>query len=290
MTDRNPCPQCERPTPEDAFVCRTCVDEMRRQVLNVAFLMTHADEKRARRGTNWKTGTVRRSPETPLPFDPRVTDALNPFVNVLITTARMIEDETGDEWPGEELRLALWIRERAAWASKQEWASHLVREIRHGHDRVVRVFDIPPEEYAIGVCGAEREDGTTCPEELSAPAKEGAHRCPRCAHEHDVGARRKAMLDKAEDLLFTPDEAARALRLTEYDVDARLVRAVVRHFGIQPRRAKMTTDIKGRPRSVDTYPLGEIREGIHAMEGDTEVRKSVRRIMRGKPSTSDVAV
>lgn len=280
------CPECERPLAEDAFVCRHCIDEARRQILNVAFLMTHADDKRARRGTTWKFGTIGRSPVTPLPFDPRVTEVLAPFVNVLTTTARMIEDETGDTWPVSEVQLALWVRERAMWASRQQWAGHLVREIRHGHARVVRVFDIPPEQYAIGRCGYEREDGTVCTEELAAPAREGMHQCPKCSHTHDVGERRKQMLDQSESLLFTADEAARVLRLDEYDVDARTVRAIVRHFGIQPRQARLVTDIKGRSRSVDTYPLGEIREGIRAMHDDPEERRAVKRVIRGARAQS----
>ena len=77
-----------------------------------------------------------------------------------------------------------------------------------------------------------------------------------------------------------------ALRELAEQGGVQTVRAIVRHFGIQPRQARLITDIKGRSRSVDTYPLGEIREGIKAMHDDPEERRAVKRVIRGARARS----
>lgn len=281
MNEIHPCPECAHPLPQDAFVCRGCVDEARRQILNVAFFMTQADDKRARRSTTWKFGTVGRSPVDPLPFDPRVTGAIAPFVNALVTTARMAEDETGETWPASEIQLALWVRERALWASRQEWAVHFIREMRHGHARVVRAFDIPPDTYAIGKCLADLDDGSVCNEYLAAPAREGFHKCPKCGNQHDVAKRRAALLEQAASLTVTVQEAVRLLRLDGMSVDSRTLWAVVRHVPIQPAGDRPVRDIRGRTRQVSVYPLGKVREAVAALAGDREMQREVGRLKRG---------
>lgn len=281
MTNPHPCPECGKPLSPDAFVCKGCVSRARKQLLSIALLLPHADAKRARLGTNWKTGTVRRASETPLPFDPRVTETVQAFTNWLITTARIIEDQTGTAWPADEVALVLWVRERVQWCARQEWATDVTTATRHGHDRFCRVFDIPPEAYAIGQCGAEHEDGSVCKEYLAAPAREGIHKCPRCGQQHDVAKRRADLLEQAGDLHVTAQEATRLLRLDGMDVDTRTVRAVVRHVPIEAGGSRPLRDIKGRVRQVMVYPLGSIRDAVKVLAEDADMQREVSRIKRG---------
>lgn len=284
--EQHPCPECERPLPEDAFVCGHCITTAREQLTTMADLMVHADEKRARRGTNWRFGTIGRSPESPLPYDTRVTEALNAMMNRFTGWAREVEEQTGQTWPAGEVALVRWLEGQMRWTASQEWAGDAVREVRHAHDRIVRVFDIPPERHAIGRCNAEHEDGSICPEILAAPASDGWHACPRCGTQHDVGKRRSEMLSQAGDQLVTVHEAVRLLRLTGRNADQRLVRAVVRYVPIPDGGTRDTTDIKGRRRPVPVYPLGKISDALDEVEVDENKSREVRQIMRGASSVA----
>lgn len=290
MSETYPCPECGAALPPDAFVCRDCTGKARSQLLSIAFLLPHADAKRARLGTNWKDGTIGRAADTPLPFDPRVTETIGAFTNWLIGVARIIEDETGDAWPADHIALVLWVRERAKWAARQEWATDLVQGTRSAHERFSRVFDLPPETYAIGQCMAEHDDGRVCREFLAAAAREGFHVCPECGQQHDVAKRRAELLEQSGDLHVTADEAVRLLRLNGKDVDARTVRAVIRLVPIHEGGTKPLLDIKGRLRQVSAYRLGAISDAIDLLDHDEEMLREVRRIKRGGTPTRKATV
>lgn len=281
MSETQHCPECGGALPQDAYVCRTCVHDVRKSLLSIAFLLPHADAKRARLGTNWKDGTIGRAAETPLPFDPRVTDTIRAFTNWLTGIARIIEDHTNETWPAEPVQLVLWVRERAQWTAKQEWATDVTAGVKAAHDKFHHVFDIPPETYAIGQCMAEHDDGNVCREYLAAPAREGIHKCPKCGQQHDVMRRRAELIAQSGDLHVTADEATRLLRIDGKDVDVRTVRAVIRQVPIREGSKRPVRDIKGRVRQVSVYQLGAIRDAVNLLADDPDMRRAVNRIKRG---------
>lgn len=275
-----PCPACERPLPEDAFVCRECVAGARDQLRDIASFLAWADDKRARRGTTWRFGTIGRAPEKPLPFDPRVTEAVAPLTNWLIGWGRVIEEESGQVWPADVVALVLWLRERLPWIAGREWAHEFSEGVTKGHRRLVRIFDIPPDREAIGTCGAEH-DGIVCTEILAAEKGATYHPCPRCGAQHVVEDRRNELIEQAADLTVTTAEAVRLLRVDGQDVSRRLIQAVIRHVPIYAVGAREERDIKGRVRRVDVYPLGKIRDALDLYGSDEETRRAVKRQMRG---------
>jgi hypothetical protein len=138
-------------------------------------------------------------------------------------------------------------------------------------------MDSPPEKVALGPCN--RDLGAyRCPEVLSAPVGESAHRCPRCGWDHDVTERRQKLLRDADDLTVTVREAVRLLRVSGLDVDQRAAYACIRHFGIS---AVLTTRLPGVKRPVSVYRLGALRESVETMHSDPDARREVRRAMRG---------
>lgn len=284
------CPECGGALPQDAFVCRACIHDTRKQLLSIALLMPHADAKRARMGTNWKDGTIGRAADTPLPFDPRVTETIQGFTNWLIGIARIIEDHTGETWPADAVALVLWVRERAAWTSRQAWATDVTTGTKAAHAQFYRVFDIPPETYAIGQCMAEHEDGSLCREYLAAPAREGIHRCPKCGQQHDVIKRRAELIAQSSDLHVTADEATRLLRLDGMDIDVRTVRAVIKQVPIREGGTRPVRDIKGRERQVSAYRLGEIQDAVRLLAEDRDMQREVNRIKRGSSAQREPAV
>lgn len=277
MTDPYTCPECGKPTRGDTFVCHACTDHAKAQLLSIASLLPGADDKRARRGSNWRVGTVGRAPDKPLPFDPRVTDVIAPFIKWLTVTARIIEQHTNTTPPPTPIHLVLWVRQHAEWVAGQEWAQDLTTGVSQAHKKFEQVFDIPPDRFAIGKCNAEREDDSVCQEFLSAPAREGFLRCPKCGTQHDVTARRKELLAAAGDLHVTVAEAVKLIRLSGMNVDKRMLWAVIRLTPVPEGGTRVQVDIKGRRQRMSVYPLGAIQEALEILHHDDERMKEVKR-------------
>lgn len=284
MTDAN-CPRCDRQQAPDAFICKHCGDTIRAQLLNIAQLITGADEKRARVGSAWRHGTIGRSNERPLPYDPRVTDTIQPFTRWLAGWAKVIGEQRSATPPTSDMSTILWVREFVQWATMQEWAEDLAVGVERAHRRITALFDIPPDREAIGACGAVLDDdGNTCKEILAAVKGDSTHTCPKCKTTHDVKERRDHLLERSKELSVTVAEAVSLLRTTgEREATPRLVRAVIRFVPIQSTGQRTEVDRNGRRRPpVDTYPLGAIRDGMDIYKNDPAARKRIKREATGK--------
>ena len=278
--------RCSREINDDAYVCRVCVSEATKDLTEVAYFLHHVDEKRALYGSNWRHGTIGRSPETPLPYDPRVRKTLTPIRNALTTWARVHADEHPDHpTPPVELEpLAKWLSEFTEWVAGKPWSHDAFTQYQDAHAALRKLFDNPPDREAIGECGAVHDDGSVCTEVLAAEKGASTHSCPRCGAQHDVRERRNALIDQAADLTVTIAEAVKMLRTTDrHRVDARLIRALVRYVPINDSGTRPELDIKGRVQHASVYPLGAIRDAIDTFESDREVQREVKRVMNGRP-------
>ena len=279
--------RCSRIISDDAFVCRACAKEAHKDLTEVAYFLSHIDEKRARYTTNWRSGTIGRSPDKPLPYDPRVGRTLTPIRGTLTTWARLHADEHPDhaQPPTDLADIATWLAAYTEWDRGRDWSHEAFDHYQSAHADLKRLFDNPPDREAIGVCGAWVEvEGIErqCPEVLAAEAGATSHSCPKCGAVHDVAERRSGLIDAAKNFGVTTAEAVKLLRTTErHNVDARLVRALIRHAPIPSTGRRTERDIKGRVRHVDTYPLGAIRDALDLYETDRETTREVRRLIRG---------
>lgn len=287
------CDRCSRIINNDAYVCRECAAEATKDLTEAADFLQHIDEKRARITTNWRSGTVGRSPDVPLPYDPRVGKALGPIRNILTTWARIHQDEHPDhsEPPTDLTLLATWLVDFTEWDAGQPWAHDAFDQYQSVHESLKRLFDIPPDREAIGTCGQELEDGEPCPEVLAAEKGALHHDCPRCAYRHDVKARREAMLDEADDFTVTVAEAVRMLRTTDrHHVSARLIRALVRYVPILDKGQRAERDITGRVQHANMYALGAIRDALDIYDSDKERQREINRVMNGRPAKPEKRV
>ena len=276
--------RCSRIINDDAFVCRECAKGARKDLVEVAYFLAHVDEKRARYTTNWRHGTIGRSPEKPLPYDPRVGRVLSPIRNRLTTWARIHAEEHPDrEHPPTDLQaIAEWLADFTEWATGKPWAHDAFDQYQASHDDLKRLFDNPPDQEAIGICSAWVDDETQCPEVLAADKGATTHTCPKCGHVHDVKKRREVLLDAADDFTVTVTESVKMLRTTDrHNVEPRLIRALIRYVPILDSGTRPERDIKGRTRHVNVYPLGAIRDALDIYENDPGQQREINRIVRG---------
>lgn len=276
--------RCTRIMTDDAFVCRECARQAHKDLTQAAEFLQWVDEKRARVTSNWNNGTIGRSPDTPLPYDPRVGETLTPIRNTLTTWARthQAEHPDHDHPPATLSALAQWLSEFTEWAAGKPWAHDAFDQYQAARLSLEKLFDIPADREAIGECSAQIDDDHQCAEILAAEKGATSHKCPKCGTIHDVKERREVMLGYAAELGVTVNESVRLLRTTDRtNVDPRTIRAIIRQVPIYSSGARTELDIKGRRRKVDVYPLGAIRDALDTFDTDRETQKAVRRIVRG---------
>ena len=84
----------------------------------------------------------------------------------------------------------------------------LADQIHDAISQARRAVDRPADRIYLGQCYFE-EEGVTCYEELYAIAGASSVTCKVCSMTHPVAERRAWLLQRAEDMLFTPAEAAK---------------------------------------------------------------------------------
>jgi hypothetical protein len=261
-------------------VCHECTRTTRRSLHDIIELVAYADDKRARFGSSWRTGTIGRSAgEQPLPYDPRVTAVLEACLRALRDVAIATAGSP------ERIRKSSDPRAVAAWLAVN---IHVVRgavgggqrmqRMQDASDRVKSLFDRPPDRIYVGRCNS---DG--CTESLYAAQDHSASvvACPKCKHETPIQERRDQLAAGVEDYLGTVREISRLLRATlGDDVSERMIRSLADHGLIQTRGTRLEHDKLLRPRQVATYRIGDVRQGVHTMRTNRETERAVRRTVR----------
>ena len=168
--------------------------------------------------------------------------------------------------------VATWLAGYTGWVAGQEWAPTFCADAERTRVILDRLFDNPPETIALGPC---RENDCTHP--LAAPLGATTHRCPHCGHEHDVQQRRLELLTQADEFTVTVREAVRLMTVMGHHVDARTIRALIRHFGIP---SPWSRTVPGVTHPVPVYRLKQIREAVEQLDND-DVRRAVNRTRKG---------
>lgn len=262
------CLSCDKPASQDRYICQTCVADTRRRLDDISDFTLWADDKRARRGSRlWVGGSI-PSAETPLPFDPRVSEVTGPVRNNLVTWARVIEEEVRglDPIPDDTDEIAAWIGEACEQVAGKQWAGDMVHDIEHDQRRLSALFDNPPDKAYAGSCGSEGECGT-CTEPLYVEHDNGVTRphldCPRCGARHDTRDRRDALAAGVSDYLGTIAEITPLLKIVLGEAASRAT--LYRHAEkgrIVARGMRLSMDSMGRIVQTPTFRIGEVREAI----------------------------
>lgn len=272
----NACAWCSR-TLTNAYLCPACLDTTRTQLRTLADLARHADDKRARFGTTWRYGTIGRSPDTPLPYDPRITPVMHAVTSALTAAVKHVHEQsrvtvTVIDTPAAH---AVWLDSHLSNLATHPAGPGLLDRVRAAHDRLVQVFDRPPEKIYVGRCN---DDG--CTESLYADRDHTATvvACVRCAAEHPIVERRDQLKAGVVEYLGTVKETSRLLRETfGDDVSERTIRGLRDHGLLAERGRRLEMDSKGRQREVMTFRIGDVMDAVETMRRDKDTRRGVAR-------------
>ena len=203
----------------------------------------------------------------------RADDDTKPLVRAFIAT---IDEDLATARTQADLtdlaQVATWLASHTGWVASREWAPTFCADAERTRVILDRLFDNPPETIALGPC---RENDCTHP--LAAPLGATTHRCPHCGHEHDVQQRRLDLLTQADGFTVTIREAVRLMTVMGHNVDARTIRALIRHFGIP---SPWSRTVPGVTHPVPVYRLKQIREAVEQLDND-DVRRAVNRTRKG---------
>lgn len=178
------CPSCGRPQ-TFGILCADCCAMVETMLAAVPQLIDQLDvaiAKQAKIGGGGKAGKGSAHERLPLNFGAvAVRDAL-------IVESAYIGDDI------DSLRRHIQVAE-------------MVCDFGRAVANAYRAIDRARERQYLGTC-MYTEDGAVCHAELWAKPKATSVRCTQCEHVHDVTERREWLLDQAEDMIFTPREAA----------------------------------------------------------------------------------
>lgn len=285
------CAKCDRPV-GDAFCCTECAREARKHLATIAYLTAHADEKRARVGSNMLTGGAGKAAETAIPFDPRVSKVLHPILVSLHGTGRAIVEEHQPNLMdplgyGEDLgyvdprmdrlkpkslpSIANWLRGFTDWIRHQQYAAEEFNAFERAARNTAALFDRPPDKLFMGTCEALDEDGSgiECGEWLYVEVNtkgepdSQAINCPRCKAVHQVSEHRTDILARLADYHATLKEISSMCRsMVDGDVSVRMLQIYAKHGFLMQRGSRLEVNSRGQHRKVATYRIGDVEPAV----------------------------
>jgi hypothetical protein len=191
MTSTCTSPHCEYPTPEGAFICKICVQQLRRDLGGVPALIEDLHTTLSRQDKLGASGG-RRGGETALPFKPTASEALWVLINTVVVWARSLDTQPVPDAPAAAAR---WLLLNVNTAAAHPDAGQLVDEIASAVQKAYDVIDRPPDLLLAGQCGDEG-----CDEYLYANPDATYATCRGCGAEHSVEERRAWMVTAASHL------------------------------------------------------------------------------------------
>lgn len=304
-------PRCDHPV-LDAFVCRTCIDQLHRDLRelagtderpglidDLAVTMAKLDEDGQ---------TAMREPgldphpldqpigETPLPFAPAAGELLRALHGELGTWVRHITESRGSDaakgLADDPVELARWLDRHPDSICLDPAGGELVHAVGVLVIRARRVVDPAGETEYMGPCihcdcsGPRCRGGHPDPADLYVPRWAVQVRCPVCKATWRVEERREWLLTQAREQLLTAVEASRALPglLDELMPGRPLTSAMIRNYGNRGRLTQhrphpndWDVDDHGEPiEPAPRYQVGEMLDLVIKLRGE-EVDRVRRR-------------
>jgi hypothetical protein len=184
MTTAMQCPSCGG-RQDAGLLCADCCAAVLTMLAAVPQLVAQLDvaiSRQARIGNAGKAGKGTAHERLPINFG-----------TVAVRDALVIE--------------AAYVGQDINWLRAHVQAAELVVSFGKAVKAAYAAIDRAREREYLGVC-SYTEDGAVCHAELWAKVKAQEVKCTQCEHVYDVGDRREWLLDQAEDMIFTPREAA----------------------------------------------------------------------------------
>lgn len=192
-----PCPveTCERTRPGHLQVCGACAAELRRALESVPDLAQELETTLTRQTSSGGAGS---GSETPLPYDPRATEAGDVLRSALVGWVRALQEEHAEGWPADTLPdMSAWLLERHQRLVGHAAAEEAVEEITTAVRAARRVIDRAPDSVFAGPCPG-------CSSALYARQGAAVARCrnPECGAEAVVADQQDAMAAAIGDQLL----------------------------------------------------------------------------------------
>lgn len=274
----NECRLCGRDAGKDHFACHTCATTAQADLRTIAGLAHHLDGKRARRRSNWTSGTIGRTATLPLPYDPRVSKVADPILIALHGTARIVGDATSTWPPDDSLAgTARWLVTWCEWLRRRDVGPDEFESFETHKAALIQLFDNPPETHYAGPCGRLIDDGPPCTQDLYIEVGLTALICPSCNTLHAIEPRQEQLDASVADYLGTAKEISNLCRFQfGDDVSTAMIRGYVRHGLIQSKGTRMEHTKTGE-RQANLFRIGDVREAVKNLIRDEKRRRSLRR-------------
>jgi hypothetical protein len=221
-----------------------------------------------------------KSAETAVPWSDKASKALDRLMNTLTTWVRLIVEERGDRGliaPHDDaLSVSRWLLWHVGWLRHHKAAAQALTDIERAIDEIDQVMDLHVERWYAGTCRAEyiavdeheAEADACCAVELFVKPNETAKVCWNCGTKHDVEARRKWLLAKAEDQLAHMELIGRALA----SMGEAVTPSQIRGYAFRGRIVAHGVDRKGR----ELYRVGDVVQVVRD-NADEQARRAEKR-------------
>ncbi len=255
-------PSCDRPV-ADGYVCMRCAHTLEQALGDIPAVVHQLNLTLAKAG-RFSARNERVGSETPLPLDPRASQAASNLRAHLVGWVRLVAEERGLPLPADTLdAMSRFLLANVEWLRHHEAGHEAVAELAHSHVHgperscsgdicvIMRLIDRPAERWYAGPCTAG-----DCGADLYASAEKGNVDCRDCGATYDVAARRAWLLTEAEDVLATTTEVCRALAtLAGVELTAASIRGYVHRGRVAAHGIR-----DGKP----VFRLGDIIEVVMA--------------------------
>lgn len=293
----NPCAVngCDRPV-SDAYVCTPCSLDLERALGDVRWLLEQLDVVLTRQTAKEGGGYVTGSSEQPIPYDLRASDARETLVNLVLTWARLVEDEHNEDEPpigpahevcwhdscsrirgvhmpvfGGVGIIAAWLSSFSGWIRTHVAGADAVDEILAAVNAARKIIDIRPERWYAGPCTT---DG--CGHDLYANPTAQAITCPACGERFDVAERRAFLIASAHDHLGTAREISALCSGYGEAVSVGMIDGYVRRGKIAAKGSVL--DKRGR--TAATYRVGDVLDAAKDAQYDEREMRATKRASR----------
>jgi hypothetical protein len=261
------CQACSRPVPDVAFVCPACATTLAGRLRDTADLWPELLTTAAGLARMADPGPRARGLAPPEPIRPDIGGAdqqpgpptglpfrWNPSIDrediqqTIGRWRRRIAWRRGLTAPTTVPETMRWLAGQLGWLRYRPGAADAWDELSNACSRITPAVDRPPPRLDAGVCMAELEDGTHCPQRLTAPPGARLIHCPGCGGHWDARDRSTVILAAAAGILLSADECAALLSLHGRPTPASTVRSWV-------SRRQLLAHAPGRYRFGDAHQL-----------------------------------
>lgn len=286
MTSQPTCDLCDRPVPDQSYVCSRCTEAYGGYLSTIASLAGEVEAAVAKLVGHGPATSGGGGHGHPLPVDLDAAEKAAAVGNTVSTWARHVSLSRGIEVlrdrppqagpvcrtntcrhrscaeiraPRREVGIAVaarFIAEHLNWLRHRREAAEALAELRDAAGQIQRIVGGRLPRWYAGQCWELLENAERCTAELYATPGASTVRCPDCDTVHETARRRSWLLDEARDVLAHAELIARALTALELEG---VTGSRVRNLAARGRLLAHGVDAADRP----LYRVGDVLELIH---------------------------